>query len=124
TYLSQVCTLPWVLTTHPALNLKTVADLVAMAKKEPGKLNYASPGNGTLIHLTGEYLKSRAKVDFTHVPYKGSSAATTAVMTGESSFTIDTLFLQMPLIKAGKVNAIATTNATRLEAMPDLPAVA
>jgi len=124
TYLSQVCTLPFVLTTHPGLNLKDVSELVAMAKKEPGKLNYASSGNGTMIHLAGEYFKSRARIDVTHVPYKGSSASTTAVMTGESSFTIDTLFLQQQLIKAGKVHAIATTSPTRIEAMPNLPSVA
>ncbi len=124
TYLSQVCTLPFVLTTHPGLNVKDVADLVAMAKKDPGKLNYASSGPGTMIHLAGEYFKSRTKIDVTHVPYKGSSASTTAVMTGESSFTIDTLFLLMPLIRAGKVSVIATTSPTRIEAMPNLPSVA
>lgn len=124
TYLSQVCTLPFVLTTHPGLNIKDVGDLVAMAKKEPGKLNYASSGPGTMIHLAGEYFKSRTKIDVTHVPYKGSSASTTAVMTGEASFTIDTLFLQMPLIKAGKVSVIATTSPSRIEAMPNLPSVA
>jgi tripartite-type tricarboxylate transporter receptor subunit TctC len=124
TYLSQVCTLPFVLTINPSLNLNDVSDLVALAKKEPGKLNYASSGNGTMIHLAGEYFKSRTKVDVTHVPYKGSSASVTAVMTGEASFTIDTLFLQQPLIKAGKVKAIATTSASRIEAMPNLPSVA
>lgn len=124
TYLSQVVTVPWVLTANPALNLKGVSDLVALAKKEPGKLNYSTAGNGTLIHLTGEYLKTKAGIDFTHVPYKGSSASTTAVMTGEASFTIDALSLQMPLIKAGKLTAIATTSPARIEAMPNLPSMA
>lgn len=124
TYLSQVCTLPFVLTTNPSLKIKDVRDLVALAKKEPGKLNYASSGPGTMIHLAGEYFNSRAGINVTHVPYKGSSASTTAVMTGEASFTIDTLFLQMPLIKAGKVDVIATTSPARIEAMPNLPSVA
>jgi tripartite-type tricarboxylate transporter receptor subunit TctC len=124
TYVSQACTLPFVLTVNPSLNVKDTAELVALAKREPGKLNYASSGPGTMIHLAGEYFKSRTKIDVTHVPYKGSSASTTAVMTGEASFTIDTLFLQMPLIKAGKLKVIGTTSAARLDAMPDLPAVA
>lgn len=124
TYLSQACATIHVLTANPALNVKSVADLVALAKKEPGKLNFSSSGNGTINHLAGEYFKSTAKIDAVHVPYKGSSASTTAVMTGEASFTFDNLFLQLPLIKAGKVDAIATTALSRLDSMPGLPTMA
>jgi tripartite-type tricarboxylate transporter receptor subunit TctC len=124
TWISQVCSFPLVLTVHPGLNVKNVADLLALAKKDPGKLNFSSSGNGTGTHLASEYFKARGNIDVMHVPYKGSSASTTAVMTGESSFTIDTFIMQMPLIKAGKVQALATTSPARMEAMPNLPTVA
>lgn len=121
TYLSQACATTHILTVNPALNVKSVADLVALAKKDPGKLNFSSSGNGTILHLVGEYFKSTAKIDVVHVPYKGSSASTTAVMTGEVGFTFESLFLQLPLINAGKVDAIASTGLSRIDAMPNLP---
>ncbi len=113
-----------VLVVHPALPVKTVAELVAYARANPAAITYASSGNGASNHLSGELLKKMAGVPMLHVPYKGTAPAQADVMGGHASMMFDVVSTAAPLIKGGKVRAIATTGAKRNPAMPDVPTVA
>lgn len=113
-----------VLVVHPALPVKTVAELVAYARANPAAITYASSGNGASNHLSGELLKKMAGVPMLHVPYKGTAPAQADVMGGHASMMFDVVSTAAPLIKGGKVRAIATTGARRNPAMPDVPTVA
>jgi tripartite-type tricarboxylate transporter receptor subunit TctC len=107
------------------LPVKTVAELIAYAKANPGKLNYASSGNGSAYHLAGELLKSQAGgLQITHIPYKSASTARGDLVGGHVDFMFDALPAGMELVKAGKVRAIATTAKTRSAVLPDVPTVA
>ena len=123
TFISQMGILQLVLSVHPSLPVKTLDELIAYAKKNPGKLNYSSFGNGTMGHLSGEYFKVSAGIDVTHVPYKGSAASTMAVVGGEVSYAIDTLFIQSQHIKAGSIRPLVSFGPKRLESMPNMPAM-
>jgi len=116
--------IPFFLTTSPALPVSSVKELIALAKKEPGKLNYSSAGNGTGTHLAGELLKSSAGIDMTHVPYKGGGDAITDVVAGRVQVTFTGVPAGLPFIKAGKLRALAVTGSQRLKEMPDIPTVA
>jgi tripartite-type tricarboxylate transporter receptor subunit TctC len=105
----------------PANNLK---DLVAYVHKNPGKLNYASSGNGVPNHLIMELLKSAANLQITHVPYQGSGAAITGLMSGQIAMMFDTAAAVMPHVKSGRLKVIATAGAKRALALPDVPTVA
>ena len=104
--------------------IKSVPELIAMAKAAPGELNFASSGNGTSIHMSGEMFKNLAKVDLIHIPYKGSSPALTDLMGGQVMMMFDNSPASMPFIKSGKLRAIATTGAKRDPFLPDLPTMA
>jgi tripartite-type tricarboxylate transporter receptor subunit TctC len=119
-----VANLPFILVVHPSVAATTVAELVALAKARPGQLNYASVGNGSAVHLATELLKTRAGIDLVHVPYKGSAPALTGVLAGEASVMFVNLLSSLPMVKAGKLRALATGTPRRLIAMPDLPTVA
>jgi tripartite-type tricarboxylate transporter receptor subunit TctC len=107
------------------LPVKTVAELIAYAKANPGKLNYASSGNGSAYHLAGELLKSQAGgLQITHIPYKSASTARGDLVGGHVDLMFDALPAGMELVKAGKVRAIATTAKTRSAVLPDVPTVA
>jgi tripartite-type tricarboxylate transporter receptor subunit TctC len=121
--ISQVAVVPNVLVVHPSVPAKSLAELVALAKKEPGKLNYASLGNGTAAHLGMEMLKSEAGVDITHVPYKGSAPAVSDLLAGQVQMMVDGLPSALPHIKAGKLRAIALTSLRRAPSLPDLPTI-
>jgi tripartite-type tricarboxylate transporter receptor subunit TctC len=112
-----------VLVVAPSLPARTVQEVIAYAKANPGKVNFASSGTGGLIHLTGEMFKAQAGIDIVHVPYKGTALFLPDLMDGRVSMTLDTLPPYMTQIKAGKVRAIAVTTAQRSPAMPDLPTV-
>ncbi|QSI28799.1 tripartite tricarboxylate transporter substrate binding protein [Variovorax sp. RKNM96] len=122
--ISQVAVVPNVLVVHPSVPAKNLAELVALAKKEPGKLNYASLGNGTAAHLGMEMLKSDAGVDITHVPYKGSAPAVSDLLAGQVQMMVDGLPSALPHVKAGKLRAIALTSLRRSPSLPDLPTIA
>ncbi len=122
--ISQVAVVPNVLVVHPSVPAKNLAELMALAKKEPGKLNYASLGNGTAAHLGMEMLKSEAGVDITHVPYKGSAPAVSDLLAGQVQMMVDGLPSALPHIKAGKLRAIALTSLHRAPSLPDLPTIA
>ncbi|MEO8250621.1 MAG: tripartite tricarboxylate transporter substrate-binding protein, partial [Burkholderiales bacterium] len=96
-------------------------ELIAYAKANPGKLSFASSGAGGAPHMSGELFKSMAGVDMTHIPYKGSTAAHPDLLTGRTSMMFDTVAAIAPLVKAGKVRALAVTTATRSSVLPDVP---
>ena len=104
--------------------IKTLADLVAAAKAQPGKLLFASPGNATVAHLTGELFQKTAGIKYTHVPYKGTAQALPDVISGRSAFFIASLESAMPQVKAGQLRAIAVTGAKRAKELPNVPTVA
>ncbi len=107
-----------------ALNINNVADFVRYAKANPGKLNMASSGNGTSIHLAGELFKSRNGIFMTHIPYRGSGPAMTDMLAGAMDVMFDNLPSAMPHIQAGNLKAFAVTSAVRSAALPDVPTVA
>ena len=113
-----------VLVVHPALPVKTIAELVAHARANPSALTYASSGNGASNHLSGELLKKMAGAPMLHVPYKGTAPAQADVLGGHASMMFDVVSTAAPLIKAGKVRAIATTGDKRNASLPDVPTVA
>jgi tripartite-type tricarboxylate transporter receptor subunit TctC len=113
-----------VLVVNPAVKANTIAEFIALAKVEPGKLNYASSGPGTPYHMAGELFKAMAGVDIVHVPYKESSAARTGVMGGQVDMMIDAVTTMSPQASAGKVRALGTTGRSRSAVMPATPTIA
>jgi tripartite-type tricarboxylate transporter receptor subunit TctC len=109
---------------NPQFPVKTVADLIKLAKEKPGTINFASSGNGTSIHLSGELFKSMTGVQMAHVPYKGSAPALTDLLGGQVQLMFDNLPSALPHIKAGKLRAVAVTSSKRAPALPDLPTIA
>ena len=119
--ITQVTRSPLLVASSAKLNVATLPELIAAARAQPGKLNYASTGNGTAVHLAGEMLKSTANLDVVHVPYKGGSEAITALMTGESAYMVVNVELVLPQVRGGKARALAVTGPRRLPILPDVP---
>lgn len=119
-----LCFSPGVLVVSPSLPVKTVAELVAYAKARPGKLDFASPGNGTPPHLAAELFKTMTGTDIRHVPYKGSSQAYVDIVAGRVPVSFPSLAGAIPMIRTGKLRALAVTGPSRVAAMPELPTVA
>lgn len=113
-----------VLVVNPSLPMNTVAELVAFAKANPGKVNFGSAGNGSSNHLSGELLKSLTGAPMQHIPYKGSALAMTDVIGGSLTFMFDVLVTSVPQIRAGRVKALAVTSAKRSPHVPDVPTMA
>ncbi len=113
-----------VLVVHPSVKANSVADIIALAKAEPGKMNYASSGNGTSIHMSGEMFKHLTKVDIVHIPYKGSAPAVSDLLGGQVMMMFDNIPSALPHIKTGKLRALAVTGAKRDPLLPDVPTVA
>ena len=118
-----ICTTPNVMVLSPNTKAKTVAEFVALAKANPGKFNYASGGVGSSAHLSAELFKSMTGTEITHIPYKGSAPAVTALLADESQLMIGNLPPWAAQIKAGKVQALAVTTAKRHPSLPDVPAL-
>jgi tripartite-type tricarboxylate transporter receptor subunit TctC len=114
---------PNVLIVHSALPIRSVPDLLAYARANPGKLTFASAGNGSTAHLAGEMLKNIAKIDIVHVPYKGGGAALPDLMSGQVSMMIETITNALSAAKSGKLRAIAVTSAERWPLSPELPSM-
>jgi tripartite-type tricarboxylate transporter receptor subunit TctC len=113
-----------VLAVHPSVPAHTLADLIKLAKAQPGKLNYASSGPGTPYHMAGELFKSMAGVDIVHVPYKGSSGARTDLLGGQVQMMFDAVTTMSEHIRAGKVKALGTTGKARSSVLPGVPTIA
>ncbi len=115
---------PLVVAAHPSLPARNLKELVAYAKSNPGKLNFASSGNGNLTHIAGELFMSMAGITMQHVPYKGGSASMTDQLTGVIQLKFDTPITALPFIRDGKLRALAVTSGKRMSALPDIPTVA
>ena len=121
--ISLVAIGPNLLVVHPSLPVKTVKDLVALAKMRPGALQYASPGAGTVQHLAAEFFKLQAKVDILHVPQKGSGQSIVDLVAGQVHLNFDSVPPVLSHVRAGKPRAIAVTSAKRFSLLPDIPTV-
>lgn len=122
--ISQLTRGPLVLAVAPQFAVGSVRELVAAAKASPGRINYASTGNGTALHVAGELFKSAAGIDVQHIPYRGGGQAMTALLAGEVSYIIGNTQLVRPMIASGKIKGLAVTGSQRLAALPDLPTFA
>jgi len=118
-----VATAGYVLAAHPAFPAKNTAELVAMAKQQPGKINIGSAGNGTLNHLIGEMLGKATGIDLVHVPYKGSAAAVTDLAAGQVQVSVQSLPSSIAFIRSGKIKVLGVVNPVRLPALPDVPTI-
>ncbi len=123
TAIIQIAQVPNVLVVHPSLPVKTVKDLVALAKANPGKLSFSSSGSGSSDHMSGELFKSMAQVDLVHVPYKGGAPAITDAIAGQVSMTFSNQPTALPHVKTGKLRGIAVTSIKRSGAAPELPTI-
>jgi tripartite-type tricarboxylate transporter receptor subunit TctC len=116
-------TVPLMVVVHPSSSIRSVQDLVAAAKANPGRLNYASGGLGSANHVAGELFKTMAGVQITHVPYKGGGPAMSDLIGGHVDLLFGTITLTHDLVKSGRIRALATTGSRRSSAAPDLPTV-
>ena len=114
---------PLVMVVHPDLPAKSVKEFIALAKAQPGKLNYASVGNGNPLHLAGEYFKSETGIEMTHIPYNGSAPALTALMGNQVQVMFDVVLTSAPHIKGGKLRELGITGPKRLAVLQDVPTV-
>ncbi len=124
TYVGGISRFPLALVVHPAFEAKTVKEFLAYARANPGKLNYASPGNGSPHHLAMEMFKNRTKTFLTHIPYRGAAPALQDVMGGQVPCMFLDLAAGLPVITSGKVRALAIGSAKRVAALPDVPTLA
>jgi len=120
---TQVSVQHLVMAAHPSLPANNISELVALAKKEPGKLSYATPGSGTAMHLSVELLKTTAGIDIVHVPYKGGAPAQQDVMSGRVPILMDVLYAAQPLIKSGRIKVLALLSPQRAPESPEYPVV-
>lgn len=121
---SLLVVVPNVLVVNPDFPAKTTEELIALLKKDPGKYSYASSGNGTPLHLSGELFKSMADVDMQHIPYQGAGPALVDVLSGQVPIMFDNLPSSTSHIKSGKLRALGVTTAKRAPSFPDVPAIA
>ena len=119
--ITTVVRVPEVLAVHPALPVNTLAELIAYARANPGKINFGSAGSGTITHLAGELLKVEAAIDLIHVPYKGAAPAVNDLLGGQVQMGVFDVPILLPHIRAGKLRALAITSAKRATTLPDVP---
>jgi tripartite-type tricarboxylate transporter receptor subunit TctC len=122
--ISMVTASPLILCVHPALPVKSTKELIALAKKRPGELNFPSAGNGTSMHLSSELFNMMAGIKTLHVPYKGSGPGIIDLVSGQLQFMLNPMPEPVAFINAGKLRALATSTPKRIAALPDLPPVA
>ena len=122
--ITLIATSPGLLVVHPSLPIRTVKDLVALAKSRPGTINYASAGNGSPGHLAAAYFNKVAHIDLLHVPYKGATPAMTDVIAGHASLYFTSPVAAQPYVQSGRLRQIAVTSAQRFPPLPDVPSIA
>ena len=122
--IALITTMPFLMVVHPSLPVRSVKELIALAKSRPGELNYASPGSGSSTHLATELFKAMARVDIVHVPYKGVAPAATDLVSGRVQMLSGDLNTLMPHVAAGKMRPLAVTGAKRSALLPEMPTVA
>jgi tripartite-type tricarboxylate transporter receptor subunit TctC len=122
--ITLIATTPNVLVVHPSLPVRSIKDLVALAKAKPGQINFASSGIGSPGHLVTERLKIAAKINMVHIPYKGAGPALTDVVAGHADLYFTSPLSAQPFLKSGRLRAVAVTSAKRSASMPDIPTVA
>jgi tripartite-type tricarboxylate transporter receptor subunit TctC len=123
TFISLVASGPNIVVCHPSVPATSVKELIALARRRPGQLTFASAGIGATTHLAGEYFKNVAAIDVLHIPYKGSSQAQVDLVGGQVSFMVDSMPSGLPKVQAGKTRALATTGKKRFAALPGVPTV-
>ena len=123
-HITQTMSAPSVLAVHPSVPAKTLRELIALAKQQPGKLTYASSGNGGSPHLAGEMLKLRAGIDIVHVPYKGATPGMTDLLGGQVTMSFQTALSAIPHLQSGKLNVIAVAAHRRMTLLPNVPTMA
>jgi tripartite-type tricarboxylate transporter receptor subunit TctC len=121
--ITTVATVPYLLVVNPSFPAKSVKELIDLAKAKPGSISYASAGNGTLNHLLGEMLKTQAKIDLQHVPYKSAAASLTDVMSGQVPLSFQSMPSAISMVKSGKVRVIGVATKKRVPALPDVPTI-
>lgn len=121
TPLSQFVSGPFILAVHPSVSVKTVQELIALAKSRPGQIHFASAGSGSVNHLSGELFKVTARVDIVHVPYKGGAPATTDLVGGHVAMMFHSIVGVAPYAKTGRLRALAVTTPNRSALVPDIP---
>ncbi len=124
TYVSQIAAVPNVVSVHPSVPARSMHEFIAYLRSNPGKLNFGTPGSGSLGHLIGETFKFAAKVDMVHVPYKGAGPALNDTLAGQVQVLFDNLPSSLPHIQAGKLRALAVASDKRVAALPDVPTFA
>ena len=122
--ITLMASMPYVLVLHPTVPAKSLKEFVALAKSQPGKLNYSSAGTGSLSHLAGEMLKNTTGTDIVHIPYKGGGPASTAILSGEAQLGFNGLAPLLPHAKAGRMRPIAMGSPKRSSELPEVPTVA
>ncbi|QPF82257.1 tripartite tricarboxylate transporter substrate binding protein [Bradyrhizobium genosp. L] len=122
--LAIVTDAPMIMEVNPSVPAKTIAEFVAYARKNPGKLNFGSAGTGGTVHLAGEMFKQMAGVEMTHVPYKGAGPALTDLLSGNIQLMFDTLGTALPPVKSGMLRALGVSSKERIPDLPDLPTIA
>jgi tripartite-type tricarboxylate transporter receptor subunit TctC len=122
--LAIVTDLPVLLEIHPSVPAKTLAEFVAYAKQNPGKLNFGSAGSGSIGQLAGEMFKQQAGVEMTHVPYKGAGAAMTDLLSGQIQLMFESVGISLPPVQAGLLQPLGVTSSERIAELPDLPTIA
>lgn len=115
---------PLLVVVNPSVPVKTAKDLIAMAKAKPGEINFASPGQGSVIHMATEYFDSMAKIKMNHIPYKGTGPALTDTISGQTSVLFSSTATALPHVKSGRLKAIGVTTAKRIPALPEVPTIA
>ena len=122
--ITMLASTPYLMIAHPAVPVKNVAELIALAKSRPGQINYATGGIGVGSHLAGELLKTMTGIDIVNIPYKGAPQATAEVVGGQVQLSFSTMPTALPLVRAGKLRALAVTSLQRVATSPDIPAIA
>jgi tripartite-type tricarboxylate transporter receptor subunit TctC len=121
TPVTLVATTPLILLVHPSVPARSLKELIALAKQRPGEISHGSSGNGTIVHLAAEMLKSMAGIQMVHVPYKGTPQAIAGMLGGEIALTFATMPPALPMVQARKVRALGITTTRRSNAAPEIP---